>query len=146
MEWMFGTHLQGPHQSVCWLRPKRARHFLGEPGSEHNAQHAQNKEEEKQKIERSRRRRRRRSRRKRRGVRERGEKRGEVNKGGKRHKSLSRQEKAPTGLSVQRKPSGQTVSSRLQHSKTSSTAGITTQHTHSQTSWKQTVNRDSAGL
>ena len=47
--WMFGTHLQGPHQSVCWLRPKRARHFLGEPGSEHNAQHAQNKKEEKQK-------------------------------------------------------------------------------------------------
>ena len=46
---MFSTHLQGPHQSVCWLRPKRARHFLGEPGSEHNAQHAQNKEEEKQK-------------------------------------------------------------------------------------------------
>lgn len=44
MEWMLGTHLQGPHQSVCWLRPKRARHFLGEPGSEHNAQHAQNKE------------------------------------------------------------------------------------------------------
>lgn len=53
---MFGTHLQGPHQSVCWLRPKRARHFLGEPGSEHNAQHAQNKEEEKATIERSRRR------------------------------------------------------------------------------------------
>lgn len=32
--WMLVTHLQGPHQSVCWLRPKRARHFLGEPGSE----------------------------------------------------------------------------------------------------------------
>lgn len=31
---MLVTHLQGPHQSVCWLRPKRARHFLGEPGSE----------------------------------------------------------------------------------------------------------------
>ena len=45
--WMFGTHLQGPHQSVCWLRPKRARHFLGEPGSEHNTEHAQNKTEEK---------------------------------------------------------------------------------------------------
>lgn len=43
------THLQGPHQSVCWLRPKRARHFLGEPGSEHNAQHAQNKAVRKQK-------------------------------------------------------------------------------------------------
>lgn len=41
--WMVGTHLQGPHQSVCWLRPKRARHFLGEPGSEHNAWHAQEK-------------------------------------------------------------------------------------------------------
>lgn len=40
--WMLGTHLQGPHQSVCWLRPKRARHFLGEPGSEHrHAQHEQ---------------------------------------------------------------------------------------------------------
>lgn len=37
---MLVTHLQGPHQSVCWLRPKRARHFLGEPGSEHrHAQH-----------------------------------------------------------------------------------------------------------
>lgn len=35
-----GTHLQGPHQSVCWLRPKRARHFLGEPGSEPSEQHA----------------------------------------------------------------------------------------------------------
>lgn len=32
--WWWGqTHLHGPHQSVCWLRPKRARHFLGEPGS-----------------------------------------------------------------------------------------------------------------
>lgn len=29
------THLHGPHQSVCWLRPKRALHFLGEPGSEY---------------------------------------------------------------------------------------------------------------
>lgn len=39
---MLVTHLQGPHQSVCWLRPKRARHFLGEPGSEHrHAQHEQ---------------------------------------------------------------------------------------------------------
>lgn len=28
------THLHGPHQSVCWLRPKRALHFLGEAGSE----------------------------------------------------------------------------------------------------------------
>lgn len=36
---MLVTHLQGPHQSVCWLRPKRARHFLGEPGSGHR--HAQ---------------------------------------------------------------------------------------------------------
>lgn len=45
----FGTHLHGPHQSVCWLRPKRARHFLGEPGSEHNARHAQKKQEEEQK-------------------------------------------------------------------------------------------------
>lgn len=26
--------LHGPHQSVCWLRPKRALHFLGEAGSE----------------------------------------------------------------------------------------------------------------
>lgn len=34
--WWWGqTHLHGPHQSVCWLRPKRARHFLGEPGSAH---------------------------------------------------------------------------------------------------------------
>lgn len=36
------THLQGPHQSVCWLRPKRARHFLGEPGSERR--HAQDEQ------------------------------------------------------------------------------------------------------
>lgn len=53
---MFVTHLQGPHQSVCWLRPKRARHFLGEPGSEYNAQHAQNKEEEERQKQRNRRR------------------------------------------------------------------------------------------
>lgn len=31
------THLHGPHQSVCWLRPKRALHFLGEAGSEHRS-------------------------------------------------------------------------------------------------------------
>lgn len=49
--WRSGTHLQGPHQSVCWLRPKRARHFLGEPGSEHNAKHAQNEEEEEEERE-----------------------------------------------------------------------------------------------
>lgn len=48
--WMFGTHLQGPHQSVCWLRPKRARHFLGEPGSEHNEQHAQKNKKNKHKT------------------------------------------------------------------------------------------------
>lgn len=36
------THLQGPHQSVCWFRPKRARHFLGEPGSERR--HAQDEQ------------------------------------------------------------------------------------------------------
>lgn len=51
-----GTHLQGPHQSVCWLRPKRARHFLGEPGSEPSEQHAGNKKnsrrESKRKTER----------------------------------------------------------------------------------------------
>lgn len=51
--WMFGTHLQGPHQSVCWLRPKRARHFLGEPGSEPHTQHAQTEEDEKQKQKRA---------------------------------------------------------------------------------------------
>lgn len=34
--WWGQTHLHGPHQSVCWLRPKRARHFLGEPGSAHS--------------------------------------------------------------------------------------------------------------
>lgn len=39
---MLVTHLQGPHQSVCWLRPKRARHFLGEPGSERR--HAQDEQ------------------------------------------------------------------------------------------------------
>lgn len=41
-----GTHLQGPHQSVCWLRPKRARHFLGEPGSEPSEQHAGKKKQQ----------------------------------------------------------------------------------------------------
>lgn len=46
---MLGTHLQGPHQSVCWLRPKRARHFLGEPGSERNVQHAKTREEQEEK-------------------------------------------------------------------------------------------------
>lgn len=44
-----GTHLQGPHQSVCWLRPKRARHFLGEPGSEPSEQHAGKNKEQKEK-------------------------------------------------------------------------------------------------
>ena len=62
------THLQGPHQSVCWLRPKRARHFLGEPGSEHNATcREREREREREESERERER-----------ERERGEERGKV--------------------------------------------------------------------
>lgn len=98
--WMFGTHLQGPHQSVCWLRPKRARHFLGEPGSEHNAQHAQNKKEEKrEKKKRKKKNKEERKRRKKRGLEEERQRKTER----KRHKSSSGQEKPPTGLFVQRK-------------------------------------------
>lgn len=152
--WMFGTHLQGPHQSVCWLRPKRARHFLGEPGSVHNARHAQNKQEEKQKqwgaeeeeegLERQRR---------------------EINKGRKRHRvRCQSRKKHKRGCSFRESHQVKTVSSNLQHSKTSTTVRITSQHAHthkctharthlvkktSQTSWNQAVKRDSeraAGL
>lgn len=51
------THLHGPHQSVCWLRPKRALHFLGEAGSEHRSMRGgewarqRHKEEEEQEEE-----------------------------------------------------------------------------------------------
>lgn len=51
------THLHGPHQSVCWLRPKRALHFLGEAGSEHRSMRGEEwarqrrKEEEEQEEE-----------------------------------------------------------------------------------------------
>jgi len=55
--WRCDTHLHGPHQSVCWLRPKRALHFLGEAGSEHRSMRGgewarqRHKEEEKQEEE-----------------------------------------------------------------------------------------------
>lgn len=43
------THLQGSHQSICWLRPKRARHFLSKPGPECNQQAGtQNRKEQKE--------------------------------------------------------------------------------------------------
>lgn len=44
------THLQGSHQSICWLRPKRARHFLGKPGSECKpaSMHTQKRKEQKE--------------------------------------------------------------------------------------------------
>lgn len=103
--WQLGTHLQGPHQSVCWLRPKRARHFLGEPGSEHNARHAQNKKEEKQKQKTARRR-------KSRGVK------GDTRQG---------RETQREDHSSSEKASSQTVSRRLQQN-TSSCQSIQPRH------------------
>lgn len=113
--WMSGTHLQGPHQSVCWLRPKRARHFLGEPGSEHNAQHAQYRKGRRGKKE---------AKNKRGAEEEEGETRLEGED--RRRRRLIRA--GESTKSVQRKPSSKTVSRRLRPDATSTTSRITTRH------------------